>query len=36
MLERGEIAPALFYVVGSVVVGIASLYVVLVVMRVGA
>ena len=36
MLERGEIAPALFYVVGSVVVGIVSLYVGLVVMRVGA
>jgi CrcB protein len=36
MLERGEIAPALLYVVASVVVGIAALYVGLVVMRVGA
>ena len=36
MLERGEIAPALLYVVGSVVVGIAALYAGLVVMRAGA
>jgi CrcB protein len=35
MLERGEVAPALLYVVGSVVVGIAALYGGLVVMRVG-
>lgn len=26
MLERGEVGPALFYVLGSVVVGIAALY----------
>jgi len=35
MLERGEVAPAFLYVVGSVVVGIAALYGGLVVMRVG-
>jgi len=36
MLERGDIGPALLYVVGSVVVGIAALYGGLVVMRGGA
>jgi len=35
MLERGDVAPALLYVVGSVVVGMAALYGGLVVMRGG-
>lgn len=36
MLERGEVGPALFYVVGSVVIGLAALFGGLVVMRAGA
>src|SRR3569623_1770064 len=36
MLERGEIGPALLYVIGSVVVGIAALYGGLLVVRGGA
>jgi len=33
MIERGEVLPALVYVVGSVAIGIAALYVGLLVMR---
>ncbi len=36
MLERGELGLALFYVLGSVIIGIAALFAGLVVMRVGA
>jgi len=36
MLERGDVGPALFYVVGSVVIGLAALFGGLVVMRAGA
>jgi fluoride ion exporter CrcB/FEX len=36
MLERGDIGPALLYVVGSVFVGLAALYGGLIVMRAGA
>ena len=36
MLERGEIGPALLYVVGSVLIGLAALYGGLLVMRAGA
>ena len=36
MLERGDVGPALFYVVGSGVIGLAALFGGLVVMRAGA
>ena len=36
MLERGDVAQALFYVIGSVAIGLAALYGGLVLMRAGA